>query len=140
MKGSVSCERAVEAPASAVWSTYRGLELAVVVNKLLSDVIGVVEPVEGDGGVGTIIKITFAPVMPGPGYMKEVFTKMDDEARVKETETVEGGFLALGFSLYRVRLEVLEKGEATSDCVIARPTIDQQIKNNTETNAKAIDD
>ncbi|CAM8959223.1 unnamed protein product [Rhodiola kirilowii] len=125
MRGTLTSELPVAAPASAVWSAYRGVELGALVTKLLSDVLGVVETVEGDGGVGTVMKVTFLPGMPGPGYMKEVFTKMDDEARLKETETIEGGFLALGFDLYRVRLEVLETGEASS---VIRSSIEYEIR------------
>ncbi|KAG5547763.1 hypothetical protein RHGRI_013450 [Rhododendron griersonianum] len=37
---------------------------------------------------------------------KEKLTKVDDEKRVKEAEAVEGRYLDVGFTLYRVRFEV----------------------------------
>lgn len=61
MKGQVMKDTAVEVPANAVWDVYRGLELARLVDELLPDVIGRVEVVEGDGSVGTIVKVTFPP-------------------------------------------------------------------------------
>jgi hypothetical protein len=59
MKDELSEETWVQAPASAVWSAYRGLELGRLVDKLLGHVVGNVEVIEGDGGVGTIVKLTF---------------------------------------------------------------------------------
>uniref|UniRef100_A0A2P2IVW8 Uncharacterized protein n=1 Tax=Rhizophora mucronata TaxID=61149 RepID=A0A2P2IVW8_RHIMU len=59
MKGQLSQDTPVGAPASMVWSAYRGLELGRLINQLLGDVLGKTEVVEGDGGVGTIIKLTF---------------------------------------------------------------------------------
>ncbi|CAI0473770.1 unnamed protein product [Linum tenue] len=101
MRGELTQETAVEAPASAVWEAYRGLELARLVTELMPDTIGHAQVLEGDGTAGA-------------GYVKEVFTVADDEKRVKETETVEGGLLALGFDSLRVRLEIVETGAESS--------------------------
>lgn len=51
---------------------------------------------------------------PGAGYMKEIFKTIDEEKRVKETETIEGGFKALGFEYYKIRLEIIEKNGESS--------------------------
>lgn len=48
---------------------------------------------------------------------KEKYTEVDHERRVKETEAIEGGFLDMGLSLYRVRFQVIGKDEEES-CVI----------------------
>ncbi|CAI0473771.1 unnamed protein product [Linum tenue] len=114
MRGELTQETAVEAPASAVWEAYRGLELARLVTELMPDTIGHAQVLEGDGGVGTLVNLTFPPGTAGAGYVKEVFTVADDEKRVKETETVEGGLLALGFDSLRVRLEIVETGAESS--------------------------
>uniref|UniRef100_A0A7N0U991 Bet v I/Major latex protein domain-containing protein n=1 Tax=Kalanchoe fedtschenkoi TaxID=63787 RepID=A0A7N0U991_KALFE len=124
--GVLSSDHLVEAPASAVWSAYSGLELPRLITELLSDVLGVAEVVQGDGGVGTVIKVTSVPGSAGPGDFIDVYTKVDDEARVKEKETVEGGFRALGFSLYRMRFEVMEKGE--SEAVMIRSTVEYEVE------------
>ncbi|CAK7356193.1 unnamed protein product [Dovyalis caffra] len=113
MKGELSQETVVGAPASAVWSAYRGLELGRLVDELLGHVVGKTEVLEGDGGVGT----------PG-GYLKEIFRIMDDEKRVKETETIEGGYKDLGFDVCRFRLEIIEKDAESS---VIRSTIKYEI-------------
>lgn len=59
MRGLQSVETPVGVPADVVWDAYRGLELGRLVDQLLPDVIGKVEVVQGDGGVGTIVKLTF---------------------------------------------------------------------------------
>ncbi|XP_031261999.1 S-norcoclaurine synthase 2-like [Pistacia vera] len=124
MHGQLSQDTVVAAAASAVWDVYRGLELGRLVNQLLPDVLGKVEVIEGDGSVGTILKVTFPPGTPGTGYMKEIFTKIDEEKRVKEAETIEGGFKALGFNVYRARFEIIEKDSATS---VIRSTIEYEV-------------
>ncbi|KAE8720318.1 MLPputative-like protein [Hibiscus syriacus] len=111
MHGQISTDTPVGVPAALVWDIYRGLELGRLVDKIAPEVIGRVEILEGDGGVGTIAKLTF-PSAPGSaesGYMKEKFTKIDDDNRVKETELIEGGYKAFGFDLVRIRLEIIEK-------------------------------
>ncbi|XP_061981049.1 norbelladine synthase-like isoform X1 [Populus nigra] len=124
MKDELSEETLVQAPASAVWSAYRGLELGRLTDKLLGHVVGKVEVIEGDGGVGTIVKLTFpvSMILSGTsgGFMKEIFRIMDDEKRVKETEVIEGGYIDLGFDVYRIRLEIIEKD---AESTIIRSTV-----------------
>ncbi|OMO51102.1 hypothetical protein COLO4_37817 [Corchorus olitorius] len=124
MHGHITQDTPVAVPAAAVWEAYSGLELGKLVDKLLPDVIGRVEVVEGDGGVGTLVKLTFPPGSPGSGYMIEKFIKNDDEARVKETELVEGGYKDLGFDSYRIRLEIIEKDSESS---IIRSSVEYEI-------------
>lgn len=67
---------------------------------------------------------------------KEKFTKIDDENRVKETEVVEGGLLDLGgFTLYRVRFQVFEKGEAS--CSV-KSTIQYELPDELAANASLV--
>lgn len=62
--------------------------------------------------------------MAGFSGYKEKFTKVDNEKHVKEVEMVEGGFLDMGFLLYRVRLEILERD---GDSSIIRSTVEYEI-------------
>ncbi|XVF30512.1 hypothetical protein REPUB_Repub16aG0064300 [Reevesia pubescens] len=124
MHGHLSQDTQVGVPAAVVWDAYAGLELGRLVDKLLPDVIGRVEVIEGDGGVGTIAKLTYPPGSPGIGYMIERFTKVDNENRVKETEVIEGGYKALGVDLVRIRLEILEKD---SESCIIRSSIEYEV-------------
>ncbi|XWS58721.1 hypothetical protein CRYUN_Cryun08bG0058900 [Craigia yunnanensis] len=56
--------------------------------------------------------------------MKETFTKIDDEVRLKETEIIEGGFKDVGFEVYRICLQIIEKD--TESCII-RSSVEYEI-------------
>uniref|UniRef100_A0A5B6YX15 Bet v I/Major latex protein domain-containing protein n=1 Tax=Davidia involucrata TaxID=16924 RepID=A0A5B6YX15_DAVIN len=135
MQGQLSEETEVRVPAGMVWDVYKGLELGKLVDQLLPDVLGRVEVIQGDGGVGTVVKLTFPEGTPGVSYLKERFTKIDEEKRVKETEIIEGGFLELGFHLYRVRLEIIEKDGESS---IIRSTVEYEVDEEHADNASLV--
>lgn len=59
MHGQLSQETEVSLPASEVWEVYGGLKMGKLVAELLPTIIEKVELVEGDGGVGTVLKVTF---------------------------------------------------------------------------------
>ena len=61
MHGHLSHDTLVEVPAAVIWDVNRSLELGRLLNELLHDSIGRLEVVQGNGGVATILKITFAP-------------------------------------------------------------------------------
>ncbi|XP_045819555.1 norbelladine synthase-like [Trifolium pratense] len=111
MFGQLEHELEMHVPASEAWDLFGGLGIGKLVEKEMPEKFQMVELIEGDGGVGTILKLTFTPVSPGPTGLNEKFIKIDTEKRIKEIEVVEGGYLDLGFTLYRIRLEVIEKGE-----------------------------
>lgn len=60
---------------------------------------------------------------------------MDNESHVKETEVIEGGFLELGFTLYRDRFEVIEKG---NDSCIIRSTTEYELKEDAVAHASPV--
>ena len=66
---------------------------------------------------------------------KEKFTKIDNEKRIKETEVVEGGLLDLGFTLYRVCFEILEKDK---DSCIIKFKIEYDVKEEAASNASLV--
>ncbi|KAJ4823647.1 hypothetical protein Tsubulata_032992 [Turnera subulata] len=125
MKGHLSVDTPAAAPARLLWNAIRGVELARLVNELLGGVIRRAEVIKGDGGVGTILKVTFAPGTPEPGYWKVIFRIMDDEKLVKEAEVIEGDFIKLGFDQYRVRFQVIEKDAGSS---IIRSSIEYELE------------
>ncbi|GLT90271.1 hypothetical protein SLE2022_082140 [Rubroshorea leprosula] len=135
MFGQVSHElEVINVPASAAWELYGTTRLAKLIQEGLKDVIHKLEFVEGDGGVGTIIKLDFG-VIPGITCYKEKITKIDNVKRVKETEDVEGGYQDLGFTLYRIRFEVMEKDK---DSCIIKSTFEYDIKEEAAANASII--
>lgn len=72
---------------------------------------------------------------PGLTFSVEKFTKYDNEKRMKEAEVIEGGYLDLGFTLYRVRFEIIEKG--IGSCII-RSTIEYDVKDDFAANASLV--
>ena len=60
---------------------------------------------------------------------------MDDEKRVKESQVIEGGFLDLGFTLYRVRFEIIEKTQVSS---IIKSTIEYHVNEDAAANASLV--
>ncbi|KAE8077492.1 hypothetical protein FH972_016052 [Carpinus fangiana] len=125
MVGQLSHEVEVNVAASEAWELYGTLRLAKLVKEELSTLLEKTETIQGDGGVGTIFKLTFPLGTPGFTSYSEKFTKVDHEKRLKEVEVIEGGYLDLGFTLYRFRFEIIEKG---NDSCIIKSTIEFDVK------------
>lgn len=137
MFGTISTEMEVKAAASEAWKVYGAILLADIIREYLPQFVQKTEVLEGDGGVGTVILVTFTPgkcsnylriiqvicadfneacptFLNGLGatgfsQQKEKITVVDNEKRVKVVEVIEGGFLEQGLDLYRLRFEVIEK-------------------------------
>ncbi|KAJ8626029.1 hypothetical protein MRB53_019336 [Persea americana] len=125
IKGQLSHELEVSMPAAMVWETYGTLQLDKLLVKLLPNVVRDLQVMEGNGGVGTLVSLTwFHPDTPGFSVYKTKLTKIDNENRVREEELVEGEYLDVGFLLYRVRFEILEKDD---DLSIIRSTIEYEL-------------
>ncbi|KAF7132676.1 hypothetical protein RHSIM_Rhsim09G0213600 [Rhododendron simsii] len=131
MFGTISQEIEVNVPASQAWELYGTLQLAKLAAEQPNSVIDRVEVVQGDGKVGTVLNIVFLPGTCGFSSYKEKFTKVDDEKRVKVAEAVEGGYLDVGFTMYRVQFEVIEKGK---ESCITRSTIEYDLKEDSAAN------
>ncbi|KAJ7949894.1 S-norcoclaurine synthase-like [Quillaja saponaria] len=135
MAGQVSHELELNVPASQAWELYGTVALATLVEKGLPNLIQKIDLVEGDGGVGTVLQLRFAPGVPGKTDYKEKFTKIDNEKRIKEVEVVEGGYLDIGFTLYRTRIEVIEK---ENDSSVVKTTIEYELKEEAAANASLV--
>ncbi|RDX87392.1 S-norcoclaurine synthase 2 [Mucuna pruriens] len=135
MFGKVEYEVELQVAASEAWDLFGTLEIGKLVSQELPELFEKVEVIEGDGGVGTVLKLTFAPGVPGPACYKEKFTKIDSENRIKETEVVEGGYLELGFTLFRVRFHVIEKSQESS---IFKSAIEYELKEENAENASLV--
>ncbi|KAK1285100.1 hypothetical protein QJS10_CPB20g01219 [Acorus calamus] len=112
MKGEVVHEAEFGFPASTVWEIYGSIRLAQLVVKSLPNFIAKTELLEGDGGVGSVLLVTFSSGLDH----KEKFIMTDNEKRMKLVEGIGGGS---GLKKKVIRVEVIEKGERTS---IARTT------------------
>uniref|UniRef100_A0A9I9DPY1 Bet v I/Major latex protein domain-containing protein n=1 Tax=Cucumis melo TaxID=3656 RepID=A0A9I9DPY1_CUCME len=134
MLGQLRHETVIDVPANVAWQLFGGLELGRIVGEQLPNLFEKIELVEGDGGEGTIFNLIFAPGLGFSNY-KEKFTKIDNDNRIKEAETVEGGFLNIGFTLYRVRFKIIENGE---DKCIVETTVEYEIMEEAAANASLV--
>ncbi|KAJ0511203.1 putative (S)-norcoclaurine synthase [Helianthus annuus] len=125
MFGSLSEEVEVKVSADKAWQLYGTIKLGEIAAKHTLEHIDIIE---GDGGVGTIIKVTFKPGSR-VSYCKEKFTMIDNDKMVREVEIIEGGYLDFGFTLYRIRIEVKDNpnDETGSSCVV-KMTIEYEVK------------
>ncbi|KAK6926182.1 Bet v I/Major latex protein [Dillenia turbinata] len=135
MLGQLSSELKISAEASQVWEIISTLKLAKLVVEEIPDVVTKFDVVEGDGGVGTVLKLYLSPDGPGFSSYSEKFTKVDHEKLVKETEVVEGGVLDIGFTKYLIRFEVIDKGEGSC---IWKSTIEYEMKEEFAANASLV--
>lgn len=135
MFGTISEEIEVAVPASEAWKVYGTLQLANIVVKELPHVLHKVDVIEGDGGTGTVLKLTFPPGTPLFTYSKERFTVVDDEKKVKVALVVEGGILDHGFTFFQVRFDVIEKSETTC---ITKATIEYEVKEEAAANVSFV--
>ncbi|KAA3467630.1 S-norcoclaurine synthase-like [Gossypium australe] len=121
-------ELEVNVAASRVWKLYRHLGISMLTAQQLKNVIQNVQVLEGDGGVGTMLKLTFAP---GNLSYTERFIEVNDEKKVKVAKGLEGGCLAIGCSVQIVRFDIVEK---TSDSCIIKSDIAYAVKEEFEAN------
>ncbi|TVU15936.1 hypothetical protein EJB05_39480 [Eragrostis curvula] len=119
MKGSKSHELETDVPAPELWAIYGTLRAAQLVPEVLPHVFTKCEVLSGDGGVGTILKLTFSQ----GGTGTEKFVKVDNENYVKEAAAIDGDVLNAGFLSYMIRFEVIGKGPGSS---VIRSTVEYE--------------
>ncbi|KAK9144284.1 hypothetical protein Sjap_004187 [Stephania japonica] len=109
----------VAAPAKDIWDVYSSPDLPKLIVQLLPGVFEKIEIVEGNGGVGTVLRLTFPPGSIPLTY-KEKFVTIDDQRRLKEVKQIEGGYLDMGCTFYMDSFRIKEKG--CESCVIVSKT------------------
>ncbi|KAK2969468.1 hypothetical protein RJ640_016820 [Escallonia rubra] len=120
MHGTLSDGIDVNVPAHEAWELYGTLKITHVTHTFDK-----IEVVKGDGGVGTVLKLT----LPAAGTTafssyEEKYTKIDDAKMMKEAEVISGGYIDLGFTLYRTRFEIIKTSK--SSC-ITKTTIEYDV-------------
>ncbi|XP_076913141.1 norbelladine synthase-like [Bidens hawaiensis] len=156
--GSLTEEAEVKVPASKAWALYGTLDLGkLIVGKLLEAVLNSpLSPRQIMGAIKIMSQLDLEKNVTKmdsfysltayllrtrlgfPNY-KEKFTKVDNENMIKETEVVEGGFLDIGFTLYRIRFEIKENpNDATGSSCIQKLTIEYEVKEEFAANATLI--
>ncbi|PPS02539.1 hypothetical protein GOBAR_AA18120 [Gossypium barbadense] len=86
----------VNVPANLTWELYSHLGISKLAAQQLKHVIQRIQVLKGDGGVGTVLKLTF---VPGNSSYTAIFNVIDDQKRVKVAQTLEGGCLEIGCSI-----------------------------------------
>ncbi|KAK9144287.1 hypothetical protein Sjap_004190 [Stephania japonica] len=109
----------VPAPAKDIWDVYSSPDLPKLIVQLLPNVFEKIEIVEGNGGVGTVVQVTYPPGSIPLTY-KEKFVTIDKRRRLKEVKQVEGGYLDMGCTFYMDSFHIKEKG--CESCVIVSKT------------------
>ncbi|KAK9120548.1 hypothetical protein Syun_018165 [Stephania yunnanensis] len=109
----------VQAPAKDVWEVYSSPELPTLIVKLLPTVFEKIEIVKGNGGVGTVLHLTYPPGSIPLTY-KEKFVTIDNRRRLKEVKQIEGGYLDMGCTFYMDSFLIKER--SSKSCVIVSKT------------------
>ncbi|KAG9457116.1 hypothetical protein H6P81_001624 [Aristolochia fimbriata] len=135
MHGHLVSDLEIRAPAERVWECYSTLELTDVVRHFLAPFVEKIDVVQGDGKAGTILDITFVEGTPGVRHYQEKFIVVDDATRVKTADAIQGGYHELGFALYRVTFQILDKD---ADSCIVKSTIDYEIDDDKASNASFV--
>ncbi|KAI3849268.1 hypothetical protein MKX03_001667 [Papaver bracteatum] len=108
-------EMKVNASANDIWAVYSSPDLPKLIVKLLPGVFERIDYVEGNGGVGTILRLVYPPGSVPLSY-KEKFITIDNRKRLKEVLQIEGGYLAMGVTFYMDSFKIIKTG--CDSCII----------------------
>ncbi|MCL7035061.1 hypothetical protein MKW94_029547 [Papaver nudicaule] len=109
----------VQASASSIWDVYSSKDLPKLIVKLLPQVFDRIDYVSGDGSVGTVVHVVFAPGSVPQSY-SEMFKTIDHVNRLKEVKQVSGGYLAMGVTSYMDKFKIISTGP--NSCIIRSTT------------------
>ncbi|KAI3849267.1 hypothetical protein MKX03_001666 [Papaver bracteatum] len=108
-------EMKVNASANDIWAVYSSPDLPKLIVKLLPSVFERIDYVEGNGGLGTILRIVYPPGSVPLTY-KEKFITIDNRKLLKEVLQVQGGYLAMGVTFYMDSFKIIKTG--SDSCII----------------------
>ncbi|RZC67749.1 hypothetical protein C5167_011442 [Papaver somniferum] len=110
----------VNASADDVWEVYSSPNLPKLIVDLLPGMFERIDYVEGNGGLGTVLRLVYPPGTV-PRTYKEKFVTIDKSRRLKEVQQMEGGYLDMGVSFYMDSFEIIEQVGCNS-CTIKSTT------------------
>ncbi|KAK2966547.1 hypothetical protein RJ640_002853 [Escallonia rubra] len=119
--GKLSAEMEVKAPAREAWDICGTLKLIDVV---VPSIFKEIKVLKGDGGVGTILDLIFNPGAPFSSYEERIH-KVDERKMSKEIDVYRGGFLEVGFNMFRISWDV--KPKSKTSCII-KVTLEFDVK------------
>ncbi|MCL7037826.1 hypothetical protein MKW94_001784 [Papaver nudicaule] len=115
LKYTLIGELEVAASASEVWAFFASNDAPKMFVQLLPGLFERIEILEGDGGVGSVLRIVY-PAGSVPLTNKEKFVTIDDRRRLKEILQTEGGYLDLGVTNLMESFQITRKG--ANSCII----------------------
>ncbi|GAA0149598.1 hypothetical protein LIER_08735 [Lithospermum erythrorhizon] len=133
MYGTICASVKNDVSVKEAWEIYGTLRLGLEAPLLVPNWLQSSELIQGDGSVGTILKINFNPGVAPFSTYKEQFTVVDNEKYVKETVMIEDGLLDKGFTLYRLRFELIKDGE--NSCITCC-TVEYELKDDVNVKEK----
>ncbi|MCL7030457.1 hypothetical protein MKW94_013060 [Papaver nudicaule] len=126
MRYELNNEIDVQLSAASIWKVYASKDLPKLIVKLLPEVFQQIDYIEGNGGVGTVIRVIFVPGSV-PRMYREMFRKIDHVHRVKEVQQISGGYLAMGVTSYVDKFKIISTGP--NSCTI-RSTTEYEVPDN----------
>ncbi|KAF6151696.1 hypothetical protein GIB67_001979 [Kingdonia uniflora] len=140
MRGHVSSELPVDAPAADVWAVYTSCtEFRNILLGMMHNYFKEIEIIEGGGGeVGSVYRLVITSglgLASEPSTVKNKVTKIDHDNRRMVLQQIEGGFLDLGFNLYEDIFKVIEISDNLS---IIRSTVVFEIDDKFEATAALV--
>ncbi|RZC47760.1 hypothetical protein C5167_040710 [Papaver somniferum] len=109
-------ELEVDACADYVWEIYSSPNFPTLAVQFLQNILKSKDILEGDGyTVGSIMRLVLLPGYCLPPFKEKILT-VDHDKRLKELQTIEGGYLEMGCTFSKTSFEILVKEK--SSCVI----------------------
>ncbi|KAI3907172.1 hypothetical protein MKW92_010401 [Papaver armeniacum] len=94
------------ASADEIWALFASNDAPKIFQQLLPGVFEKIEVLEGNGGVGSVLRITY-PEGSLPLTNKEKFVTIDNRRRLKEVLQTEGGYLDMGVTFFMESFEII---------------------------------
>ncbi|KAI3960983.1 hypothetical protein MKW92_015989 [Papaver armeniacum] len=115
LKYTLIGELEVATPANDVWAFFASNNAPRMFVQLLPGVFERIEILEGNGGVGSVLRVVY-PAGSVPLTNLEKFVTIDNRKRLKEILQTEGGYLDLGVTYFMESFQILRRG--ANSCTI----------------------